>query len=165
MAKTKYGKYIIREPLEKGMAPSLHICAEKGCAGAEFPNFPVEVQLLCITQPLAFPHQAHIHDADEIFFIFGSNPKNYYDFDAEIEIYLGEEREKHIINTTSIVYIPKGLLHAPIAIKKVNKPFQWMHVLFTPKYTMAEGDVSQHPKHPRERYSPEEIKKLKQINP
>jgi hypothetical protein len=165
MAETKYGKYIIREPLEKGLAPTLHICAEEGCAGAEFPNFPVEVQLLCITQPLAFPHQAHVHDADEIFFIFGSNPKNYYDFDAEIEIYLGEEREKHIINSTSIVYIPKGLLHAPIAIKKVNKPIQWMHVLFTPKYTMAKGDVSQHPKHPRERYSPEEIKKLKQTNP
>lgn len=161
MAETKYGKYIIREPLEKGMAPMLHICAEDGCAGAAFPSFPVEVQLLCITEPLEFPHPPHVHDADEIFFIFGSDPKNYYDFDAEIEIYLGEEREKHIINTTSIVYIPKGLVHAPIAIKKVNKPIQWMHVLFTPKYDMSVGDVSQHPKHPREQYSPEEIKKMK----
>ena len=161
MADTKYGKYIIKEPLEKGMAPSLHICAEEGCAGAAFPSFPVEVQLLCITEPLEFPHPPHVHDADEIFFIFGSNPLNYYDFDAEIEITLGEEREKHIVNTTSIVYIPKGLLHAPIAIKKVNKPIQWMHVLFTPKYDMAVGDVSQHPKHPREQYTPEEIKKLK----
>jgi len=161
MAETKYGKYIIREPLEKGMAPMLHICAEDGCAGAAFPSFPVEVQLLCITEPLEFPHPPHVHDADEIFFIFGSDPKNYYDFDAEIEIYLGEEREKHIINTTSIVYIPKGLVHAPIAIKKVNKPIQWMHVLFAPKYDMSVGDVSQHPKHPRERYSPEEIKKMK----
>jgi hypothetical protein len=161
MAETKYGKYIIREPLEKGMTPMLHICGEEGCIGAAFPNFPVEVQLLCITQPLSFPHPPHAHDADEIFFIFGSDPRNYYDFDAEIEIYLGEEREKHIVNSTSIVYIPKGLVHAPIAIKKVNKPIQWMHVLFTPKYDMAVGDVSQHPKHPREKYSPEEIKKLK----
>jgi hypothetical protein len=161
MAETKYGKYIIREPLEKGMAPMLHICGEEGCVGAAFPNFPVEVQLLCITQPLAFPHPPHAHDADEIFFIFGSNPQNYYDFDAEIEIYLGEEREKHIINSTCIVYIPKGLVHAPIAIKKVNKPIQWMHVLFTSKYDMSVGDVSQHPKHPREKYSPEEIKKMK----
>ena len=162
MPETKYGKYIIREPLEKGsMAPGLHICAEEGCDGAKFANFPVEVQLLCITQPLTFPHQAHVHDADEIFFIFGSNPQNYYDFDAEIEIYLGEEGEKHIVNTTSVVYIPKGLVHAPIAITKVNKPIQWMHVLFTPKYDMSKGDVSLHPKHPREHYSPEEIKKLK----
>jgi hypothetical protein len=161
MAESKYGKYIIREPLEKGMAPMLHICGEEGCIGAVFGNFPVEVQLLCISQPIAFPHPAHAHDADEIFFIFGSNPLNYYDFDAEIEIHLGEEGEKHIVNTTSIIFMPKGLVHGPIAITKVNKPFQWMHVLFTPKYDMTVGDVSQHPSHPREKYSPEEIKKLR----
>jgi hypothetical protein len=161
MAETKYGKYIIKEPLEKGMAPMLHICAEKGCDGAKFRKFPVEVQLLCITQPIAFPHQPHTHDGDEIFFIFGSNPKNYYDFDAEIEVHMGKEREKHIVNTTSIIYMPKGLLHGPIAITKVNKPFQWMHVLFAPKYEMPIGDVSQHPKHPRAKYTLKEIKKLK----
>jgi hypothetical protein len=161
VAETKYGKYIIREPLEKGMTPMMHICGEEGCYGAKFPNFPVEVQLLCVTEPLSFPHQPHAHDADEIFFIFGSNPQNYYDFDAEIEICLGEEGEKHIIDTTTIVYIPKGLVHGPIAIKRVDKPFQWMHVLFTPKYDMSVGDSSLHPKHPREQYSPGEIKKLK----
>jgi hypothetical protein len=161
MAETKYGKYIIREPLEKGMAPSLHICGEKGCEGTRFPSFPVEVQLLCISQPIAFPHPAHAHDADEIFFIFGSDPKNYYDFDAEIEVHMGEEREKHIVNSTSIIYMPKGFVHGPIAITKVNKPFQWMHVLFTSKYDMTVGDVSLHPSHPRQKYSPEEIEKLK----
>lgn len=161
MAETKYGKYIIREPLEKGRAPSLHICAEKGCLGAGFPGFPVEVQLLTISEPISFPHPAHTHEADEIFFIFGSNPKNYYDFDAEIEIYFGEEREKHIVNSTSIVYVPKGVLHSPIAITKVNKPFQWMHVLFTPKYDMSTGDITQHPAHPRAQYSTAEIATLK----
>ena len=53
MAETKYGKYIIREPLEKGRAPSLHICAEEGCLGASYPNFPVEVQLLVITERIS----------------------------------------------------------------------------------------------------------------
>jgi len=161
MNETKYGKYIVREPLEKGRVPSMHICAEEGCDGARFLNFPVEVQLLTIIEPIAFPVPAHAHDGDEIFFIFGGNPQNYYDFDAEIEVHFGEEGEKHIVNTTSIVYIPKGLVHGPIAITKVNKPFQWMHVLFASKYDTTVGDVSQHPPHPREKYSPEEIKKLK----
>jgi hypothetical protein len=161
MAKNKYGKYIIKEPLEKGRVPSLHICAEKGCLGEAFSHFPVEVQLLTVTEPMAFPHPPHKHDADEIFFIFGSNPKNYYDFDAEIVVHFGKEKEKHIINSTSIIYVPKGLMHSPIAITKVNKPFQWMHVLFTPKYDMAVGDVTQHPAHPRAKYSRGEIKKLK----
>jgi len=161
MAETKYGKYIVREPLEKGTAPMLHICGEPGCEGTRFGNFPVEVQLLCISEPVTFPHQPHTHDADEIFFIFGSDPGNYYDFDAEIEICFGPEREKHIVNSTSIVYMPKGLLHGPIAITKVGKPFQWMHVLFTSKYDMSTGDVSNHPSHPRAKYSPEEIAQLK----
>ncbi|MGD9158432.1 MAG: hypothetical protein PVG39_08510 [Desulfobacteraceae bacterium] len=160
MAETKYGKYIIREPLEKGGAPSLHICAEKGCVGESL-NFPVEVQLLVVTQPVTFPHPAHAHDGDEIFFIFGSNPQNYYDFDAEIEVHFGEEGEKHIIDSTSILYMPKGLVHGPIAITKVNKPFQWMHVLFASTYDMTQGDVSLHPSHPREKYTPEEIIQLK----
>ena len=163
MAQTKYGKYFIKEPLEKGMTPMMHICAEDGCYGTKFSNFPVEVQLLCITEPLEFPFQSHAHDGDEIFFIFGNNPQNYYDFDAEIEWYIGEERERHIVDTTSIVYVPKGLLHGPIAVTKVNKPFQWMHVLFAPKYDMSVGGVSNHPTHTREKYSPEEIEKLKKI--
>ena len=161
MADTKYGKYIIREPLEKGRTPSLHICAEKGCEGAQFSGFPVEVQLLCINQPIAFPHPAHAHDGDEIFFIFGSNPENYYDFDAEIEVHFGEEGEKHIVDSTCIIYMPKGLMHGPIAITKVNKPLQWMHVLFASKYDTTVGDASVHPPHPREKYSPDEINKMK----
>lgn len=161
MAKTKYGKYIIREPLEKGLAPMIHICAEDDCAGAKFPNFPIECQLLCITEPGTMIPKPHAHDVDELFFIFGSNPKNFFDFGAEIEMSLGEEEEKHTINTTSIIYIPKGLVHCPIVIKKVDKPVQWMHIYFAPKYTMSVGDTSRHPKHPRERYSPEEIIKLK----
>ena len=128
MAETKYGKYIIREPLEKGRAPSLHICAEEGCEGAKFSVFPVEVQLLVVTEPIKFPHPAHAHDGDEIFFIFGSNPQNYYDFDAEIEIMLGEEGESYVINTPSVFSLPPGLVHGPLTFKKVNKPVFFLEV-------------------------------------
>ena len=72
-----------------------------------------------------------------------------------------EEGEKHIIETTCVLYMPKGLVHGPIAITNVNKPFQWMHVLFAPKYDMTTGDVSLHPSHPRDKYKPEEVIELK----
>ena len=58
MAETKYGKYIIQEPIYKGRyAPVMHICGEKHkcgdklCAGAGFPAFPAEQTLMCITEP------------------------------------------------------------------------------------------------------------------
>ncbi len=163
MAETKYGKYIIREPLERGRsAPSLHICTEEGCAGAQFPNFPAECQLLYVAEPFTMIPEPHAHDADELFFIFGSNPKNMFEFDAEIEMYFGEEGEKHIINTTSTVFVPKGMIHCPAIIKKVNKPFMWMHVLFTNKYTVSEGDIGLHPAHSsRKHYTAEEAIKLR----
>lgn len=163
MAETKYGKYIIKEPLEKGIvAPSMHICAEEGCAGANFPSFPIEYQLLCINQPGTMISEPHAHDVDEIFFLFGGNPMNFFDFGAEIEIFLGEEGESHIINTTSIIYIPKGLIHCPVIIRRVDKPFQWMHVLLAPKYSVSVGDISLHPAHSsRQHYSPEETIKLR----
>jgi hypothetical protein len=163
MTETKYGKYIIKEPLEKARESSaLHICGEDNCFGAVFPSFPVECQMFYIDQPNLMIPKPHAHDVDELFFIFSSNPKNLHEFDAEIEIYFGEEGEKNIVNTTSIVYIPKGLVHCPVNIVKVNKPFMWMHILFTGNYTLSEGDVSLHPAHSsRQHYSPEEAEKLR----
>jgi mannose-6-phosphate isomerase-like protein (cupin superfamily) len=163
MAETKYGKYIIKEPLEKGRsAASLHICGEEGCFGSIFPNFPAEVQLLYIDQAFTMIPKPHAHDVDELFFIFSGNPSNLHEFDAEIEIYMGEEGEKHIINTTSIVYVPKGVVHCPAIIKKVNKPFMWMHVLFEGQYDLSSGDISLHPAHSsRQPYTPEEAAKLR----
>lgn len=163
MAETKYGKYIIREPIANMRGTSLiHICAEEDCAGASFPNFPAEQTLVYITEPLTMNPKPHAHDFDQFLCFFSSNPMNLFDFGAEIEVYLGEEGEKHIVDTTSIVYIPKGLIHCPITFKRVDKPVMFMHICFAPEYTRSVGDMSGHPEHADyKRFSPEEIKKLR----
>ncbi len=163
MAETKYGKYFITEPIERG--PMLHICGDEACYGKLFPGFPVEVQLLCLSRPGPMIIEPHSHDVDELFFIFGSNPKNYFEFGAEIEIMMGEgnDQERHIVDKTTIVYIPAGIVHCPITTLKVDKPVQWMHILFQGKYQMSEGDdMSRHPSHDiRLPYKPEEKEKLR----
>lgn len=162
--KTKYGKYFITEPIELG--PMLHICGDDDCYGLQFPSFPVEVQLLCLSEPGTMIAKPHSHDVDELFFIFGGNPRNYFEFGAEIEIMMGEgaDQERHIVDKTTIIYIPAGIVHCPINTLKVDKPVQWMHVLFQGKYKMSEGDdMSNHPGHDiRFPYKPEEIIKLRQ---
>jgi hypothetical protein len=160
-SKSKYGKYFLTEPIEIG--PMLHICGEKGCIGAQFPGFPVEIQLLCLTQPGVMIHKPHAHDVNELFFIFGGNPQNYFEFGAEIEIMMGAEQERHIVNKTTIIYIPKGVIHCPITTLKVDKPVQWMHVLFQGKYKMKKGDdMSGHPEHSdRHPYPKADILKLR----
>jgi hypothetical protein len=79
---------------------------------------------------------------------------------------MGEEQERHIVDKTTIIYIPKGVVHCPITTLKVDKPVQWMHVLFQGKYTMAPGeDMSGHPKHKdRIPYSQKEILALRKGN-
>lgn len=163
MGDKKYDQYIIREPLEKGrFFPGIHLCAEDDCYGSKFPNFPAELTSVLVVEPLTMNPKPHAHDYDQFLCFLGSNPKNFFEFDAEIEVVLGEEGEVNIVDTSSIVFIPKGLIHCPIHFKRVGKPVLFMHLCFAPAYTRSVGDMSGHPPHSeRKRFSPEEILKLR----
>jgi hypothetical protein len=47
---------------------------------------------------------------------------------------MGEEEETHLINTTTWVYVPGGLLHCPLNFRKVDKPIMFGHIMFAPMY-------------------------------
>ena len=64
----------------------------------------------------------HTHPYDEILLFIGNTPK---DLGAVIEMEIGPEREKHLIDKQTAVFIPKGLKHCPLTWKKLEKP----HVL------------------------------------
>jgi hypothetical protein len=65
-----------------------------------------------------------------------TNPENLNDFDAEIEFYLGGE--KQVINTTAIISIPPGLAHCPLIFKRVGKPVGWIEIMLTDNYSRRE---------------------------
>jgi hypothetical protein len=163
----RYGKYIIREPIVKGRtAPELHICGQKHlcgedfCPGSRFPGFPSEVTLFTIAEPCTVSAR-HAHDYDELLYFIGGNPMNFFEFGAEAELLLGEEDERHTIDTTTIVYVPKGLMHCPIYFKKVEKPVMFMHICASPAYTRSKGDLTTgHPVY-REKYDPGETARFK----
>ncbi len=55
----------------------------------------------------------------------GSKPPDVFDFDAEIEFYMGEDPdnlEKIVITKPTIIRVPRGVWHCPLIFKKVNKP-------------------------------------------
>ena len=62
----------------------------------------------------------HTHDYDEVIAFFGTDLNNPYDLGAEVELWLGDEQ--HIINKTSLVFIPAGLKHAPLIFRRVDQP-------------------------------------------
>ncbi len=75
------------------------------------------------------------HEFDQVLSFMGGDMKNIFDFNAEVEIYLGEEQEKHIINRTCTIYVPKGLVHGPLNFKRIDKPILFMDMPLSKEYT------------------------------
>lgn len=130
MAETKYGEYITREPLKDGrFAPSLSYIGT--------PEAGLKLTVHYITEPFLMIEEAHKHDDVQFLCFYGGNPANIKDFDAEVEISLGEEGEKHLITTSAVVYIPKGLIHCPLNFKKIDKPIIMMGIYLASEYARA----------------------------
>jgi hypothetical protein len=81
----------------------------------------------------------HTHDGHEILCFFGSNPVNISEFDAEIEIGMGEEVEKYTITSPPAISIPPGVVHGPLTFKRVGKPVFFMETthINAGRYTMS----------------------------
>ena len=131
MVESKYSKYILREP--KGQ---LH-------TGAVFEGFLASPERLGVDCQILFSaiikaslegdeSEPHKHDFPHVMCFFGSNPFDLYDFDADIEFYMGGE--KQIINAPSIVTVPAGLMHCPLIFKRIGKPGMWVEVMLTSHY-------------------------------
>ena len=132
MAEKKYGKYFIREPIEEGkFAPNMRF-------SSSFVDTNFSIRWHYVTGPWLMEGEPHAHDFDQFSCFLGGNPVNIRDFGAEIELFLGEEGEKHIISATTIVYIPKGLIHGPLNFKRVDKPVMFINIPLTSKYTKKE---------------------------
>jgi hypothetical protein len=81
--------------------------------------------------------KSHKHVSDQVLAFVGLDDKRPNYLGAEIEIALGEEQEKHIINAPSFVICKAGFAHAPIVTKKVDRPFGFYSV------RLDKGDASE----------------------
>jgi hypothetical protein len=134
MAKTKYHHLIVTEPLYDSIYPPhkkmlWYTLEDKVNFSLTFTHVETPYQM----------ETPHAHDFDEIF-AFVPCTNDLTKFDAEVELYLGEEGEKHVINKTTVVYIPAGLVHAPILYKKVGTPLFFVNYIFASKYTQVRKD-------------------------
>ena len=75
----------------------------------------------------------HTHDFDEILGFIGSNPEDPYDLGAEIEFWI--EDEQFILTRSSMIFMPSGMTHCPLNIRKVDRPvFHFFSTKTTGKY-------------------------------
>ncbi len=149
MAETKYGKYIIRSPKVSNIAyhPTENV---KGV------TFPDEIYMdgdLVKGAPLFVDigwrfeipdpdpvEWTHTHDFDEVLNFIGTDPKNPHDLGAEVEMQIGDE--KHTINTTTSIFVPKGVPHCPMIHKGVDRPYLLVVVALNMKYPTADDEAT-----------------------
>ncbi len=135
MPKSQYDKYILREPLGK-------LERDGKVVFDGFLGFPAQLntklQLLYSIVTKAHVNEAapHIHDFPIVMSFIGADWKNIKDFDAEIEFYIGGE--KQVITTTAIVSVPAGTAHCPLIFKRIGKPIVFLECMLTDNYQRRE---------------------------
>jgi hypothetical protein len=77
-----------------------------------------------LTKPFVMIDEAHKHDFDQYLFFLSGDPNNFEDFDAEVELTL--DGKLYLITYTSYAYVPKGMMHCPLNVKRVTKPLMFI---------------------------------------
>ena len=82
--------------------------------------------------------EAHFHRDEQYLAFVGHDLRDAFEsFDAEIELWLGEEpddMEKIVVTKPTMIRVPRYFWHGPIEIKRVTKPLFFQPVLFSGRY-------------------------------
>jgi hypothetical protein len=138
---TKYGKYFLSDnhqppkpndfvslnsipPFPEIASPQTYFRGASALPGAT-----ATIGWQVFTAPVCW-ETPHTHKYDEFLIFLGAQlPDLCSSFDAEIDFWMGEDLEKHTITSTTIIYIPKGLMHSPLNFRAIRKPVLF-HALY-----------------------------------
>jgi hypothetical protein len=126
-------KYVIQTDVRKQVFDEGKLVFDGINLDAERIGQPCNVLISFVTEAHVHGAKWHSHDFPQIFGIFGTNPQNYDDFDAEIEA--GLDGEINTITKPSFIYLPAGVEHGPLAYKRIGKPIIFLEIMLTRKYT------------------------------
>lgn len=140
MSESKFGKYIVtdlKSPYSEEFNAAYGKWAtrvlwidDKVVEGA----FQMNVSWYLRPQTGQKPLPAHSHYTSEIIGFFGSNYEDPYDLGGEVEFWF--EDEKHIINRSSLIFVPVGITHCPLIIKRVDRPIFHFSTVTSSEYVM-----------------------------
>ena len=125
MAESKYGKYIVTE-LKTPDFPAEFVARYKEFAkrilwmDSNVVEGAFQMNCSWYLHPYQHATEAHTHDSDEIIGFFSSDPDNPYELDGEVEFWI--EDEKFLITKTAMIFIPAGMKHCPLILRRVDKP-------------------------------------------
>jgi hypothetical protein len=77
---------------------------------------------------------AHTHPVDEVLVYVGTDPNDTGYLGAEIEIDMGKEHERHLIDKPTVVICPAGMPHTPQVTHWVDRPFGFFAISLSGKH-------------------------------
>jgi hypothetical protein len=95
----------------------------------------LSIDFIYLSKPRLVLTQPHKHEFAQYLSFFSTNQADARDFDAEIELTLGDELEKHLITCPTSVYVPAGMMHGPLEFKRVGKPVLFLDIALTQQYS------------------------------
>jgi hypothetical protein len=144
MPPSTYGKYVSREIIEESKYPKITapMVNYRGDRGGRDLTF----QWSCITQPLEMDQEPEVSDRDQFLLFASTNLDDVRDFDAEVAVPLGPQRQRQPIHEPTFVYIPAGMVHGPIEFKRVGSPIALWRYSLDAKYSehWVSPDYSNH---------------------
>jgi hypothetical protein len=126
MARGKYSKYVVTE---------LKVPEEKKRIAADYAKYARRILWLdenvvagafhmntswYLKETTTLESLPHTHDTDEIIGFFGNSAQDPYDLGGEVEIWL--EDEKQILTRTCMIFVPAGMKHCPLILRRVDRP-------------------------------------------
>ena len=139
MAETKYGKYILREAFKT------HHQLEGLSANGDEMDCDCILTHHVLYKPEMMLKEPHVHDFTQLLCFLGTNPMDVRDFGGcEIDICLGEEQEKHLIDAPVIVTCKPGVWHGPLNFRYLPRPVIFLEIMLVRRYraTKLDGSVS-----------------------
>ena len=137
----KYGKYIVQELKTNRFSPEF---------AAKYATYATRIlwmddqvvegafQMNCcwfVKVPEKQMYFQHQHDVPEIIGLFGGDFKNQHDMGAEVEFWM--EDEKYTITKSCMIFVPAGVKHCPLILKRVDRPIFHFTVVTSSQYTMV----------------------------
>ncbi len=127
MDSSKYDRYVVYVPRKSAPDapfPSLTLMSNElvpGCNVDITFNWVMQAMEVKSDKPLS-----HAHDYDEMIINLGTDPANPEDLGGEVVGFLGDE--KHILNKTSAVFIPRNVEHGVARFNRFDRPYILMNI-------------------------------------
>jgi quercetin dioxygenase-like cupin family protein len=125
MPESKYGKYVVTDLKTPNFRPGFAEAYKKYASRILWMDknvVPGAFQMNCswYLHPATHEGKPHVHDVDETIGFFSNDSNNPYELGGEIEFWL--EDEKFLITKSALIFIPAGMNHCPLIIRRADRP-------------------------------------------